>query len=177
MSASLGWPVVDSDRIRKAFAEIPLDERPGEAGRAALYREEMTEKTYAEILHRAMERARKKEGTIVDATFSRRAHRRRLREALQAEGVAYCLVELAAPDGHLRERLRRRDQETGVISDAREEDFERLAQGYEAPDALEEARHFQVDSAGRPPETVAASILDHLTRRFALAEPGSSSEA
>jgi predicted kinase len=175
LSEGFGWSLFASDRIRKRLAGVPLRGKPDASERSALYVKEMTEKTYAALIGRTLDRAREGEGAVMDATFSRRTDRRRLRDLLQEEDIGYVLVELTAPDDELRERLAVRGAKDGrkkkeaPISDAREEDFDHLAARYEAPDALEEKHHFTVETAGRTPESTVDEILAHLSRRFALA--------
>lgn len=73
---------------------------------------------------------------ILDATFSRRAHRDRLREQLENAGVPYCFVEAQASTELLKKRLREREGKSNEVSDARLEDFEMIDRAYEAPAEL-----------------------------------------
>lgn len=100
---------------------------------------------------------------MLDATFSRRRYRDALRERLKAIGVSHVFVELVADDATLKRRLRAREQADAIVSDARIEDFEMLVARYEAPDALEDARHIQVRSDDDPTATT-LDTLKHLVR-------------
>jgi hypothetical protein len=158
----LGWARLSSDRVRKTRAGVPLHRRPDAAERERLYSRAMTATTYATLRRRALERARRGTGTVLDATYSRRADRDRLREALQAEGVPHAFVELTAPDAVLRERLGARSG-ASTVSDARADDFDLLTDRYETPDALEDERHVRVRSTDDPDET-ARAVLSTLIR-------------
>jgi predicted kinase len=161
LSDALGWPVVSSDRVRKTQAGVPLYVRGSAEDRAALYTDVRTSDTYEALQDEAVTRAKHRQSTIVDATFSRRTHRDALRKALQAHGVPYVFVEVTASDAVIHARLRARDKADAILSDARLEDYERLQAHYQALDALEEARHVQVD-AEPDIETTTRAALQHL---------------
>ena len=86
-----------------------------------------------------------------------------LRDRLQSEGIPHVFVELTAPDDALKNRLQARTDQPHGVSDARAEDFEMLTARYEAPDALEDDRHVQVE-ADADPDTTTTAILKHLVR-------------
>jgi len=163
LADALGWTALNSDRVRKQEAGVPLHERGDAATRDALYTRAMTETTYEALFDTALERAQAGHGTVLDATFSRRAHRDRLRERLDEADVAHVFVELVADDETLRARLRQRTEAHDVVSDARLEDFDALCQRYEAPDALEDARHIHVTSEDDA-EATTRDTLQHLVR-------------
>ena len=160
---ALSWPVVSSDITRKQLADIPLHERPDAETRAALYSTEMTERTYTTLRESAIDHAKQGQGTILDATFSRKTQRDALRTHLAEHNIPHVLVELTAPDDALKQRLGERSAQDHVVSDARAEDFEMLTARYEAPDALEDAHHVRVKAEGMPDSTT-RSILKHLVR-------------
>ncbi|PEN06790.1 hypothetical protein CRI93_09130 [Longimonas halophila] len=160
---ALGWEVVSSDRVRKTLADVPLHERPDAATRAQLYSADMSARTYATLADKAAERARNGESTILDATYSRRSTRNALRERLHDVSLQPIFAELTAPDEALRQRLDARTTQSDVVSDARAEDFEMLTARYEAPDALEDARHVRV-SAHDDPDTTTLDLLKQLIR-------------
>ncbi len=163
VARALGWPHLASDRIRKTHAGIPLHERPDAATRKRLYADRTTEATYATLRTRALERARRHQSTVLDATFSREAQRDRLRAALRAADVPYVFVEVTAGDAALKKRLRERSAEDATASDARATDFEMLTDRYEAPNALEDPRHVRIRTEGAPEQTT-LDILKTLIR-------------
>ena len=163
VARALGWPHLASDRIRKTHAGVPLHERPDAATRKRLYADRTTEATYTTLRTRALERARRHQSTVLDATFSRPAQRTRLRAALRTADVPHVFVEVTAPDDELKRRLRRRSAEDATASDARATDFEMLTDRYEAPDALEDPRHVRVGTEGAPEQTT-LNILKTLIR-------------
>ncbi|WP_251964239.1 AAA family ATPase [Salinibacter ruber] len=163
VARALGWPHLASDRIRKTHAGIPLHERPDAATRKRLYADRTTEATYATLRTRALERARRHQSTVLDATFSREAQRDGLRAALRAADVPYVFVEVTAGDAALKKRLRERSAEDATASDARATDFEMLTDRYEAPNALEDPHHVRIRTEGAPEQTT-LDILKTLIR-------------
>ncbi|MEF8865738.1 MAG: AAA family ATPase [Salinibacter sp.] len=163
VARALGWPHLASDRIRKTHAGVPLHQRPDAATRERLYTDATTEATYATLRTRALERAQRHQGTVLDATFSRPTQRERLRSALRAADVPYVFVEVTAPDDELKRRLRRRSAADATASDARATDFPMLTERYEAPDALEDPRHVRVGTEGSPAQTT-LDVLKTLIR-------------
>jgi len=159
----LGWPHLASDRIRKTHLGVPLHTRAAPDTRERLYADRTTEITYATLRTRALARARDQKGTVLDATFSRHAQREQLRTALRAADVPHVFVEVTAPDGILKKRLRERSADAATGSDARASDFEMLTERYEAPDALEDPRHVRVGTEP-PPEQTTLNILKTLIR-------------
>jgi hypothetical protein len=163
LARSLGWPHVASDRVRKTFAGVPLRRRTREATRKSLYSEMMSDVTYETLRERALDHARQRQGTILDATYSDPARRASLRSALRDAGVSYVFVELTAPDDVLRRRLSTRTEESATASDARAEDFGLLDARYQAPSALEDPRHVRIDTQDDPQDTTLA-VLKALIR-------------
>jgi hypothetical protein len=165
LAEALGWERVSSDRVRKSLAGVSLEAQPDAETRAQLYTSEMSARTYGALRERALERSTSPggTGTILDATYSRRAERERLRSRLRAADVPYVFVECTAPDDILKQRLAARTASTAHGSDARLDDFDMLQERYEAPTALEDARHVRVSTEPEPTETT-TDILKHLIR-------------
>jgi predicted kinase len=164
LGRELDWEVLSSDHTRKELAGVPLYKRGGPAARRRLYSRAMTRKTYETLLRNATNRVKERQSLILDATFSRRHHRDRLRQQLDRAGVAYCFVETQASEQILKKRLEGRGEQLNEVSDARLEDFESLNQSYEAPLELE-AHHLVTVSADRPLETTVAETLKALARK------------
>jgi hypothetical protein len=163
LARALGWPHVASDRVRKTLAGVPLHRRTAAAARDTLYSDTMTDRTYETLRARALERAARNGGTVLDATYSDPDRRDALRTALREADVPYAFVELTASDAVLRDRLATRNAEHATASDARAEDFDFLDSRYDAPTALEDARHVRIDTERAPEETTLA-VLKALIR-------------
>lgn len=165
LSEALGWALESSDRTRKRLAPNRSEHGSGQTRNAsrqdALYSEPMTTRTYDALIQGAFDRASRGHSTILDATFGNRTRRDKLRRRLRSAGVRYCFIELRAPEPVRKERLGQRDASSSHASDARLENFDLIDKMYEAPDALEDAHHREVNAA-RSAGATAHQVLKHL---------------
>jgi aminoglycoside phosphotransferase family enzyme/predicted kinase len=162
----LGCEIFSSDRTRKRLAGVPIYERGTSTRRRRLYSEAMTNKTYQELLRCLREPLKEGRGLIIDATFSRRAHRDRLREQLEDAGVPYCFVEAQASTELLKTRLKEREGRSDEVSDARFEDFEVIDRSYEPPAESEFGAHrLIIVSTEHSLEATVTEALKALTQR------------
>jgi len=134
VARELGWRVVSSDVVRKTMAMVPLHERADEECRRSLYSPGMTDAVYETMIDAARDTLRSGHGVIIDATFSRRSCRDRLREMLGEGSVIWLVME--ADEADAARRLMERDQMDGVVSDARIGDHQLLNDAFEEPDEL-----------------------------------------
>lgn len=133
-----------SDHIRKRSMGLPLTDRTPRDQRPKLYSREMSEHTYGVLGDKA---AGSDESTVIlDATYSKKGDREKLVEKLESGGRDYLFVEARCPDGTIKERLRGREEQIGVVSDARLEDFEKLSKAYEPPAELDASHLIPVDT-------------------------------
>jgi len=100
---------IRADVERKRLAGLgPLDRSGTQACAARLYGDDMTAATYARLTHLAMPALKSGHHVILDATFLRRAQRDAARQLAAAQGVRCVILDFAADEGVLRERLRKR---------------------------------------------------------------------
>src|SRR6056297_1233177 len=135
-----------SDRIRKNLAGLPLYERPKLSEREKLYSAEMSEKTYQYLFENVKAHLKSGKSVIIDATFSRKSKRQDLIDLLESMDANYKFIETQAPDETIISRLKARDKEKDIVSDARLEDFEKLTSGYESPDELTDTQLLKVST-------------------------------
>ncbi|MEL7833714.1 AAA family ATPase [Fodinibius sp. N2] len=126
-----------TDEIRKRLAGLPLEERTPSTKRDTLYSEKMSEQTYQQLLDKAESNIRAGKSIILDATFSSRSSREKLIKKLTSLNVQLLFVEAQAPENIIKQRLKARENQDDVISDARIEDFDKLDRRYEPPAELE----------------------------------------
>lgn len=163
LARSLGWKVLRSDLVRKQLAGIPATSHPDEAGREKLYSQEMTDKTYNELLNEATENARRDRSTLIDATYAGAKRRKKLKNALESNHIRFCFVELTASDDVVKKRLQERQKNSKSVSDARLEDFYHLNASYHSPDALELANYIVVDT-DQSVGTILSAVLSGIIR-------------
>lgn len=166
LGEELGWRVYSSDRIRKELAGVSLYVRGGQRERRRLYSKAMTDRTYAALERAAEAEIAKRRGVILDATFSSRRRRSRLRHALERFGVDFCFLESRARPETIKRRLAARSRSTGEISDARLEDYAMLDRAYEPPSEVGPGHLIGVRTA-RTSEAVVTAALKGLARRRA----------
>jgi hypothetical protein len=168
LARELGWQLISSDLRRKTLAGVPPHERGDAAGRKRLYSSGMTEQTYDSMIQDAREILHGGHGVILDATFSKRAFRDRLREKVGDENVKWIVAEV--DEATARKRLRQRDAGPDVVSDARLGDQQTLDAAFEAPDELPPDEVFHLSSASEPEESTRRllSAMSELRARAAL---------
>jgi len=164
MAKSLNIDHISSDRIRKKLAGLPLYKRPSAQKRKELYSEEMSKKTYQHLFDEITVHINSGESAILDATFSKRAHRKELKNLFESVQANYLFIETQAPDETILARLKTRGKEMGAVSDARLEDFDKLTAKYESPEELSERNLLKVSTKGSLTETLEnlyEKLVDH----------------
>ena len=151
LGRSLGLPVIDSDRTRKALAGVRATQQaPADAYTAAF-----TRRTYDELFRRANVVLGSGRGVILDATFRDRHLRRRAGELARRHGRAFRFVEAICDDTTLRARLRARA--AGVsVSDATEDLLDRVRGEFEPVTELAAGEHVPVLTTSSVPLQVDA---------------------
>ena len=158
LGVSLGLPVIDSDRTRKALAGVPATERaPMEA-----YTPAFTGQTFDEVFRRAEVVVGSGRGVILDATFRDRGLRRRARGLADRHQRPFRFIEAICDDTTLRARLRARAAGNSV-SDATEDLLDRIRREFEPVTELEPGQHLRVDTT-LPTETQLETIRSALDK-------------
>lgn len=132
LSDQLNIDLFSSDRVRKSLAGLPLTQRTPVNKRRSIYSPEMSEKTYGTLISKAKDSVDNGKSVILDATFNKREFREKLQDCFKKKAVLL-FVEVKASDEIILKRLKARNKEENVISDARLEDFEKLAASYTSP--------------------------------------------
>ena len=118
LADSGGWPVLRSDEVRKDIAGVGHTVASVDAPGEGLYRPDITDATYGELLERARMALERGESVILDASWSSSRHReaaRRIADATSSDVVELCCV---APFEVTGRRIRDRLQAAGDPSDA-----------------------------------------------------------
>jgi uncharacterized protein len=137
LARELDRPVFSSDEIRKGLAALPATQRTPPDLRSQIYSDEMTNATYERLLKGGLAAVCHQGGAILDATFSRKTQREALTSQCEKAGVVCQIIELQTSERQIIERLKRRDQSAGEVSDARIDDFTKLTAAYEAPQEID----------------------------------------
>jgi aminoglycoside phosphotransferase family enzyme/predicted kinase len=168
LARELDWPVFSSDEIRKTLAGLPLNVRTPPKLRDKLYSERMTDQTYERLLQNGLAALAIDNGVVLDATFSSRRQRERLRKQCARAAIRLRMIELQVRPEEIKRRLKARERTVGEFSDARLEDFEKLTANYEAPSEVAEL--IVASTAGSVLDTVKVVLLSLAEKQSAATE-------
>ena len=169
LASELDWPVFSSDQIRKTLSGVPLTMRTAPELRAKVYSEQMTKKTYQNLLKNGLDAVPNHGGVILDATFSSRTYRDLLRDECANVRVPFQVIELEADYQEIVNRLKARNATAGEISDARLEDLETLSAAYEPPSELA-PNLIKISTNGEVSDTIRAVLLRLAEKQSAAVE-------
>lgn len=128
------WPVISSDAVRKHLAGLSPTTPARFAFGEGIYREDFSQKTYAEMRRRAGELLDcGASGVILDASFKSAAERALVRELAREKMARVVFIQCVCPKEVVRQRLRRRAANAGAISDGRLELLDQQMADFEAP--------------------------------------------
>jgi aminoglycoside phosphotransferase family enzyme/predicted kinase len=132
----LALQVVRSDIVRKELLGIAPQERRHVPFDQGEYAPSMTERTYAAMLERAAPLLRVGHSVILDGCFIRRSQRRNARKLARRLGVPFMLLECRTSEDVIRERLERRAEKGGAVSDGRWEIYHGQLAEFEPPEEI-----------------------------------------
>lgn len=160
-----GWPRLSSDQVRRELAGArPPGQGPDAYGQG-IYAGSFTRRTYEALLARARDRLSQGGSAIIDASFQRDHWRRRARELALETGAEFRLVEVAADEAVVMDRLRARARQREAESEGRVELVAYQARDWEPMDAWEaENLAIRVDGAVEPEQGL-TPLLDWLRSR------------
>ena len=113
-----GYQILNSDVIRKQLAGIALTTHPTAEYGKGMYSDDFTSLTYDTLLKESEACLKLGKGVIVDATFKDPAHRRQFLDMAARLRLPVLFVECRASEEEILERLKRRQQRPGEVSDA-----------------------------------------------------------
>ena len=124
LAASLNWPVIHSDAVRKTLAGLkPTDRVSVEFGQG-IYAGDFSTRTYDEMLRQAEVHLAAGRNVILDGSYKRAQERARVRQLAREQGAQVVFVYCECPPEVARERLGIRLTDLEAISDGRVELFE-----------------------------------------------------
>ena len=146
IAGELSTTIYSSDAVRKEITGTTAGERRYEGWGGGIYTSDITEKTYGEIIGRALREAEKNMTAVLDASFSKRKWRDLLIHEARAAGVKVYFVRTTAPVEEVELRLLRREREGTSISDATAAILPRFLAEWEEPLDTGDAPLFRVDT-------------------------------
>jgi aminoglycoside phosphotransferase family enzyme/predicted kinase len=146
IAKALDLDLYRSDALRKEFAGVEATSSQRAAYGQGMYSAAARQRVYDAMADLARHALRQGHSVCLDASFAKRAERKRLAALAQNVGARVYAIECLAPDAVIRERLRAREQATATISDAREDILESFRQDYEPVQDAELACHVALDT-------------------------------
>jgi uncharacterized protein len=164
LAASMGWPVLHSDAVRKTLAGLnPTHRVPADFGQG-IYRADFSTRTYDEMLKQASELLAQGGNVILDASYKRAAERARVRQLAAEHGAQVVFVYCECPAGVARERLGIRVSDPAAISDGRVELFDAQSRDFD-PITPEDRPLLRLDTT-RDPAAVLKELQDFVESYF-----------
>jgi len=171
LSGHLDAAVLTSDVVRKEMVGMAPQERVLDKYRGGLYSAEMTGRTYQALFDAAREQLMAGRSVVLDASFTRREHRRAAARLARETGAQYACVEVSAAEDAIRERLAGRLSRGRDASDARWDIYVQQKRRFQRPSEVPPERLIRVDTTRRRGSGV-APILAGLRRISPLSVPG-----
>jgi len=151
----LSAPIVDADRTRKFLLGVGATVRDQSGAFEGAYSPAMTERVYAEVLHRASIVLESGRPVVLDASFRTEEMRRAARDLALEQNVPFLFVECRARPDTCRSRLEQRRRGASV-SDGRLEIFDAFCARLEPVVELPAEERLVVDTERSPEETLRA---------------------
>jgi len=163
--------VMTSDVVRKEMAGMDPQERVLDEYRGGLYSTQMSERTYQALFDGAREQLMAGRSVVLDASFTRREHRRAAARLARETGAQYACIEVSAAEDAIRERLAGRLKRGRDASDARWDIYVQQKRRFQRPSEVPPERLIRVDTTRRRASGV-APILAALRRISPLSVSG-----
>lgn len=160
LSALMGAPAINTDRIRKHILGARPTERLDERAFRGAYDPSVTEAVYRRVLTSAEKVLASGRSVIVDGTFRSRVRRHEARELAGRCGVDFLFVECLCEPELCRARLRKREQEESV-SDGRLAIFDEFVASWEPVTELSPSEHLRLDTS-QPIEANLATLRERV---------------
>ncbi len=133
LGQALDWPVIESDRVRKALAGLS-PRRPGPvAFGQGIYGEDFSARTYGEMRRLAAAHLAAGRSVILDGSFKRAGERERVRLLAREHRAPALFVYCACPPEEARRRLGIRLTDPQAVSNGRVELFAAQAGDFDPP--------------------------------------------
>ncbi len=160
LASRLDFKIINSDKVRKQLAGIPLFEHRFEEFKTGIYSKDFSIRTYMEMIKEAKAILNAQESVILDATFRKREERKRVIDLAKE----FLFIECTCPKEVMRQRLLRRETEKAV-SDARIDLFEKLEKDYEPYLEIPSQNFLSVDTS-MPEDTIMNNLLQKIWQFF-----------
>jgi hypothetical protein len=153
----LGAAVIRSDVVRKRLAGVPAAHHPSGAEAEALYSAASSQLTYQAMIQEARAALDRGRSAVVDATFPQRGSRSAFAQLAASFRAPFLVVHATAADAVVRQRMARRRDQPGEVSDADWDVYLKFTRTFEPPWEVPPAQLVAATSPGdAEPVTVLA---------------------
>lgn len=160
LARRLGCAVTSSDITRKKLANIRPTEHRFEEFHSGIYSEDFSRRTYDALLAKASQIISRGESVILDASFTRREERARVRRLAGDKGAKLVVLECKLGEEEARRRLEQRRKEKAT-SDGRWEIFQLQKRSFDPVSEFPALQHLTLDTSQPIDETIEV-IWSHL---------------
>ena len=143
-----GFPVINSDVVRKELAGVSATASMRASYGDGIYTESYTHKVYCAMLEKASAILRGGAGLVVDATFKDAVQREKFRALAKHLGIPVLFVECRLDPSEVLRRLELRERREVEVSDATRRIFLRQLEEVAPMDEIPEANHIVVCGVG-----------------------------
>ncbi len=161
LAEELSCAAIASDAVRKEITGTHAGKKEYEGWEEGIYTSGITDRTYREIISRALAEAGRNRLSVLDASFSKRVWREYLLREAGLKGAGVYFVRTTAALDEVELRLLRRDKEGLSISDAGAALLPRFLAEWEEPAEIKGGRYFEADT-----ERPGRELLDSLFRNI-----------
>ena len=165
LAARLGLVHLSSDRVRKELAGLSATARQRHAFGEGLYDPSTTRRTYRAMVRRAGQWLRRGRSVVLDATYGNPDERAAVQRLGDRLGVRVVPLVAEADEEVILHRMRQRETQSGVTSDARVELWPKLRDAFVEPTEMPNVVH--VSTAGSSADAAARAIA----ALFRMTEP------
>jgi hypothetical protein len=152
LGARTGYQILSSDVVRKQLAGVPLTSHSAQEYGKGLYDDSINVITYDRLLEQAEDCLKSARGVILDATFRDSQHRRQCAELASRLSLPVLFVESRASEKTTLERLKKRQQRRGEVSDATVEVYLRQREEFAPLSEIAESNRMIVNTDNDPDE-------------------------
>ena len=161
LAEELSCAAIASDAVRKEITGTHAGKKGYEGWEEGIYTSGITDRTYREIISRALAEAGRNRLSVLDASFSKRVWREYLLREAGLKGAGVYFVRTTAALDEVELRLLRREKEGLSISDAGAALLPRFLAEWEEPAEIKGGRYFEADT-----ERPGRELLDSLFRNI-----------
>ena len=158
-----GFPVINSDVVRKQLAGVAPETSARSDYGAGIYDVETTRKTYSAMIEQARVSLAVGTGVILDATFKHAADREAVSDLARDLRAPLLFIECRASEQLTVARLEARSRRSGEVSDATVEIWRRQNADFEELSEIPAGNHMVVDTE-RDPGAIALEVGAALAR-------------